>query len=75
MAVPKRKTSKSVRDKRRSHDRLKMTNIVLCPRCHSKKIAHRVCESCGYYGNKEIISLESKTKEKPKGETKEKTGS
>ncbi|MDZ7838348.1 MAG: 50S ribosomal protein L32 [Actinomycetota bacterium] len=40
---------------RRSHDRLKALNIVDCPRCHSKKLAHRVCESCGYYSNKEII--------------------
>ncbi len=31
MAVPKRKTSKSKRDKRRTHDRLKIVNIVECP--------------------------------------------
>jgi len=73
LAVPKRKTSKSVRDRRRSHDKLKASNIVTCPRCHSKKIAHRVCVECGYYGNKEIISFD--TKEKSKNETKEKAGS
>lgn len=64
MAVPKSKTSKSKRDKRRTHDRLKILNIVECPRCHSKKIAHRVCQNCGYYLQNEIISFETKDKKK-----------
>jgi len=71
LAVPKRKTSKSRRDKRRTHDRLKMVNIVECPRCHSKKISHRVCENCGYYSEYEIIIFEEKGKRKEKKETKE----
>jgi len=71
LAVPKRKTSKSKRDKRRTHDRLKIVNIVECPRCHSKKISHRVCESCGYYSEHEIIIFEDKGKKKEKKEAKE----
>jgi large subunit ribosomal protein L32 len=76
VAVPKRKTSRTNRDKRRTHDRLKIVNIVECPRCHSKKLAHHVCQSCGYYKNTEIISQEkdakgkSKEKEAPKAEEK-----
>ena len=76
MAVPKRKTSRTNRDKRRTHDRIKIVNIVECPRCHSKKLAHHVCQSCGYYKNTEIISQEkdakgkSKGKEAPKAEEK-----
>lgn len=62
MAVPKRKTSKSKRDKRRTHDKLKVLNIVDCPRCHSKKIAYRVCENCGYYNNREVIKMKEKSK-------------
>jgi len=62
MAVPKRRTTSSKRDMRRSHDRLKALNIVDCPRCHSKKLAHRVCESCGYYNNQEIIKMETEKK-------------
>lgn len=69
MAVPRRKTSKSKRDKRRAHHRLKLLNIVECPRCHSKKISHRVCENCGYYAENEIIVFEEKGKGKK--ETKE----
>ncbi len=71
MAVPKRKTSKSKRDKRRTHHKLKLINIVECPRCHSKKISHRVCENCGYYAENEIIIFEEKGKAKDKKETKE----
>lgn len=71
MAVPKRKTSKSKRDKRRTHHKLKLINIVECPRCHSKKISHRVCENCGYYAENEIIIFEEKGKAKGKKETKE----
>lgn len=77
MAVPKRKISRTNRDKRRTHDRIKIVNIVECPRCHSKKLAHHVCQSCGYYKNTEIIPQEkdakgkSKEKEEPKAEEKE----
>ena len=76
MAVPKRKISRTNRDKRRTHDRIKIVNIVECPRCHSKKLAHHVCQSCGYYKNTEIIPQEkeakgrSKEKEAPKEEEK-----
>ena len=73
VAVPKNKKSKSKRDMRRAHDKLKIASIVECPRCHSKKIAHRVCENCGYYDNKEIIKIESKEKSKEKSKETAKT--
>ncbi len=75
MAVPKRKVSRSKRDKRRTHDRLKAVNVVECSRCHSKKISHRVCPNCGYYRGEEIISQEEKGKKKGKEEAgKEEVG-
>lgn len=76
MAVPKRKTSRTNRDKRRTHDRIRVANIIECPRCHSKKLAHHVCLSCGYYKNTEIIpqgkeaKARSKEKTAPKAEEK-----
>lgn len=55
MAVPKRKTSKSRRDKRRSsNSKMVKPNIMECPQCHEPKLPHRVCSSCGYYKNKEV---------------------
>ena len=73
VAVPKNKKSKSKRDMRRAHDKLKVASIVECPRCHSKKIAHRVCENCGYYDNKEIIKIKNKEKSKEKSKETAKT--
>lgn len=59
MAVPKRKTSKARRDKRRANsNKLKKTTVVRCPQCHEPKLPHRVCKSCGYYKNKEVVSAE-----------------
>ena len=74
MAVPKRKTSRTNRDKRRTHDRIKLLNIAECPRCHSKKIAHHVCSECGYYKDTEVISQkqDKKTKQAAQKKTTEK---
>ena len=56
MAVPKRKTSKARRDKRRSPN-MKMTapGLSICPQCHEQKLPHRVCPNCNYYDGKEIV--------------------
>ncbi len=58
MAVPKRKTSKARRDKRRASN-IKMTapNIIECPNCREPNVAHRVCAACGYYKGKEVINV------------------
>ena len=59
LAVPKRKISKARRDKRRaSAYRLSKVTLVECPQCHELKEPHKVCKSCGYYKNKEVIAVE-----------------
>ncbi len=58
MAVPKKKTSKSKRDKRRSHDALKIPAKSTCSNCGEVKLPHNVCEACGYYNGKKIIEVE-----------------
>lgn len=58
MAVPKKKTSKSKRDKRRSHHALVLNQAIEeCPKCHETKLLHRVCQHCGYYRGKDILKL------------------
>jgi large subunit ribosomal protein L32 len=58
MAVPKRKTSKARRDKRRSsHWKLELPGLVKCPQCGALKLSHRMCASCGFYKGREIIQL------------------
>jgi len=74
-AVPKNKRSKAKRNTKRNSFKLSVLSIVECPRCRAKKIAHRVCQACGYYDNKEIIQLEKKTKEKSTEKTRESTKS
>ena len=56
MAVPKRKTTPSKRNMRRSHDGLAVNNNVECPNCGELKLSHHICPSCGYYNKKAIIS-------------------
>lgn len=55
MAVPKKKTSKSRRDMRRSHLALKRTGgAVVCENCGSPRLPHNVCPVCGKYNGKQI---------------------
>lgn len=59
MAVPKRKTSKARRDKRRSNVwKLKEPNFSRCGNCGGLKMPHRACGYCGFY--KGIAVLEKK---------------
>ncbi|NLM06383.1 MAG: 50S ribosomal protein L32 [Tissierellia bacterium] len=58
MAVPKRKTSKQRRNKRRASSyTLRKATISECPKCHEPKRPHRVCKSCGYYKDMEVIEV------------------
>lgn len=59
MAVPKRKTSKQRKNKRRASSyTLNKATVVECPNCHEMKLPHRVCPECGYYAGKEVIEVE-----------------
>tara|TARA_B110000263_G_C15014431_1_gene376624 strand:+ start:432 stop:620 length:189 start_codon:yes stop_codon:yes gene_type:complete len=55
MAVPKRKTSKSKRDMRRSHDTLKLINIIEDKESGEPRISHRLDLSTGVYKGRQII--------------------
>jgi large subunit ribosomal protein L32 len=59
MAVPKRKTSPSKRNMRRSHDALKPTKHQECPNCGELRLPHNVCPSCGHYKGREILKTEA----------------
>ena len=58
MAVPKRRTSRSRRDQRRSHDALVNPPRSLCPQCKEPKLPHRVCPSCGSYRGREVVQTD-----------------
>ena len=59
MATPKKKTSKSARDMRRSHLALSETMVNECPNCGEYYIYHTVCPACGYYRGKVAIEKEA----------------
>ena len=58
MAVPKHKVSTSKRNMRRSHDALKGNAYEESPACGELKRPHHVCEACGQYNNREVVSAE-----------------
>lgn len=55
MAVPKKKVSKSRRNKRRAHDALKASSYAECGNCGELKRPHHVCGACGYYDDREVV--------------------
>lgn len=60
MATPKKKTSKSKRDMRRSHDALGASSYTECPKCGELVRPHHVCTACGTYNKKEILVKKAK---------------
>jgi large subunit ribosomal protein L32 len=58
MAVPKRRTSRAKRDKRRSHDSMTTPARSNCPQCGEPKLPHRVCGKCGTYRGREVIQID-----------------
>jgi len=58
MAVPKKKVSKSRRNKRRAHHALPTSSYAECPNCGELKRPHHVCGSCGHYDGREVIETE-----------------
>ena len=59
MAVPKRKTSKARRDKRRATHKLAAPRVNAGPQCGSPKRPHHVCPTCGTYRGREVEPLET----------------
>ena len=58
MAVPKKRTSRSVRDMRRSHHALEATAAVeYCPDCGEPKLRHHLCAACGTYRSRTILEV------------------
>jgi len=67
MPNPKRKHSKSRRDKRRSaNSKLYLANLSVCSQCKKPRLPHRVCPHCGYYNGKPVVIVEVKEEKKKK---------
>ena len=55
MAVPKRKTSKSRRNKRRSHHNIKTVNIIEDKKSGEFRLSHHVDLKTGIYNGRQIL--------------------
>ena len=55
MAVPKRKTSKSRRDKRRSHQQISTANIIEDKKSGEYRLSHHIDLKTGLYNGKQVL--------------------
>jgi len=55
MAVPKRKTSKSRRDKRRSHHKITSVNIIEDKKSGEYRLSHHIDLKTGLYNGKQVL--------------------
>ena len=55
MAVPKRKTSKSRRNKRRSHHALKGVNIIEDSKSGEYRLSHHIDLKTGIYNGRKVL--------------------
>ncbi len=62
--LPKKKYPKARQGKRRSHLAKAATATIECSRCHSVKLPHQVCPSCGTYDGREVIEIKSPKKKR-----------
>lgn len=56
MPNPKRKFSKTRRDKRRTHYKAVPAQTCPCPNCGAAKLNHMACPECGYYNGRKVIA-------------------
>jgi large subunit ribosomal protein L32 len=56
--LPKKKHSKKRQGGRSAHNAIGRITLAECPQCHSARLPHRVCPSCGYYNGREVVPKE-----------------
>ena len=55
MAVPKRKTSKSRRNKRRSHHKITNVNVIEDKKSGEYRLSHHIDLKTGLYNGKKVL--------------------
>jgi len=61
MPNPKRKHSKTRRDKRRTHYKAVAPAVSACSNCGAAVKYHRVCPECGFYRGKPAVEKKATT--------------
>ena len=60
MAVPKRKTSVSKRNMRRSHLSIKSVNVILDKESGEPRLSHQIDKSTGMYRGRQVLVKKNK---------------
>lgn len=60
--LPKRKYAKARQGERRQHLGIPASAIMECSQCHSPKLSHRVCPTCGSYDGRDVITIKAPKK-------------
>ena len=75
MTTPTQRHTKSRRNKRRSHLRLKAQTLSRCAKCGNTTMPHMMCDNCGTYRGKQIVDvmarLDKKERKRREKEQKE----
>ncbi len=58
-ATPKQRISSKRRGDRRSHQHLTPVQLVECPQCHSLRLPHHVCPTCGTYRGRQVLHIKA----------------
>jgi len=66
MAVPKKRTPSSRRNRRRANIFIKEPQLVKCKKCGKPTLPHTICHECGFYKGKEYINVMAKLEKKQK---------
>lgn len=59
MGVPKKRTSKMRRDRRRAanNNLTSAVQVISCAQCKEPVLPHRACSACGFYKGREVVSV------------------
>lgn len=60
MPLPKRRHSNQRTRLRRTHYKITAPAVSECSHCHAPKLAHHVCQACGYYNGRRVIEIKDK---------------
>ena len=64
MAVPKKRTTVSKRNHRRSHHARSAVGLSACPKCNQPVPNHTTCQNCGTYRGRTTIDVLGKLEKK-----------
>jgi large subunit ribosomal protein L32 len=56
MAVPRNRHSNARKNSKRAHHAKKPKTVAACPRCNNPRLPHTICQSCGAYNDRVILS-------------------